>query len=167
MTRVLSFQFVLSFGDGWPLSTLLVGKLYLVVPRMLGMYVVIKRVPWFLPGVVRFSLSLFWLCLFWCSVVFVCLSLSVFFSALSLTWSHPSSFLFSVRWNLLGTPALPVIVLSCFCFTDYAWLTLITPLYSSLSQSFPARVSVMSISVCYVHERLLSCFLSQPPASSA
>ncbi len=30
---------MLSLGDGWPLSTVLVGKLYPIVPRMLGMYV--------------------------------------------------------------------------------------------------------------------------------
>lgn len=40
MTQSVVFHFVLSFGDGWPLFTLLVGKPYLAVPRMLGTYVV-------------------------------------------------------------------------------------------------------------------------------
>lgn len=40
---MLFFHFLLSFGDGWPLSTLLVGKVYLVVPRMIGMYVITNR----------------------------------------------------------------------------------------------------------------------------
>lgn len=32
-----------SLGDGWPLFTLLVEKLYPIVPRMRGMYVIIMN----------------------------------------------------------------------------------------------------------------------------
>lgn len=39
--RVLFFHFVLSLDDGWPLSSLLVGKLYPIVPRMIGTYGII------------------------------------------------------------------------------------------------------------------------------
>lgn len=34
---------MLSLGDGWPLSTLFVGKMYPIVPRMQGMYSMLEN----------------------------------------------------------------------------------------------------------------------------